>query len=404
MRATAVDALMSRMHRDLLMGHFVVPGEVIAQDGSSTMVGEGTQLRGDNIIAERRGQAELSGDVWCVRPAAEGPSDIKVGNIVYANVSRLNENFAMVNIIAVDGSLNSSLLPEQIDAEIGVADLVDRFMHEPRDAFRIRDIIRAEVTRAGPVIRLSMKRGGDLGVLHAQCPTCGIALEAGEWGRENNVRCPRCNHRGYRVLSDGFGYGTSMPKDVSKLSGLNGSGRWSQEIEAKRKANRVARGVLLRSDSQRDMYDPASRLFIGGLAPETEARDIVDLFSQCGQVVDAFVIRDRDTRVSKGYGFVTMGDAGMASQAARRLNRREVNGRNIAVRPAGEDRKKKGGRHGKDRRKGDQRGGRDEPRGGRDRKGQAKKEHDHGHRSKRELEAMLEEGKITKQEFNDALG
>ena len=179
MRAAAVDALMSRMHRDLIMGRFVVPGDIIVQDGSSTMVGEGTQLRGSDIIAERLGQAELSGEVWYVRPATEGPSDIKVGDVVYASVSRLNENFAMVNIVGVDGSLNSSLLPEHIDAEIGVADLVDRFMHEPRDAFRIRDIIRAEVTRAGPVIRVSMKRGGDLGVLHAQCPSCGIALEAG---------------------------------------------------------------------------------------------------------------------------------------------------------------------------------------------------------------------------------
>jgi len=403
MCTTAVDALMSRRHRDQFMGHFVVPGDVIALDGSSAMVGEGTQLRGESIIAERLGQAELSGDVWCVRPSAEGPSDIKVGDIVYASVSRLNENFAMVNIIAVDGSLNSSLLPEQIDAEIGVADLVDRFMHEPRDAFRIRDIIRAEVTRAGPVIRLSMKRAGELGVLHAQCPTCGVGLEAGEWGREHNVRCPRCNHQGYRVLSEGFGYGTSMPEDVSNLSGLNGSGRWSEEIEAERKAGRVARGVLLRSDSQRDLYDPASRLFIGGLAPQTEARDLIDLFSRCGQVVDAFVIRDRDTRESKGFGFVTMGDAGMASQAVRRLNRHEVNGRNIAVRPAGEDRKKRGGRHGKDRKKGDHKGGRHDRKGGHDRNKQGKKEHEHGHRTKRELEAMLEEGKITKQEFNDAL-
>ena len=403
MCATTVDALMSIMYRDLIMGRFVVPGEVIVQDGSSTMVGEGTQLRGSDLIAERLGHAELSGEAWCVRPATEGPSDIKIGNIVYASVSRLNENFAMVNIIGVDGSLNSSLLPEHIDAEIGVADLVDRFMHEPRDAFRIRDIIRAEVTRAGPVIRLSMKRGGDLGVLHAQCPSCGIALEAGEWGREYNVRCTRCDYRGYRVLSDGFGHGLSMPKNVSELSGRNGSGRWSEEIEAERKANRVARGVLLRSDSQRDMYDPASRLFIGGLAPETEARDLSDLFSRCGQVVDAFVIRDRDTRVSKGYGFVTMGDAGMASQAARKLNRHELNGRNIAVRPAGDDRKKRGGRHGKDRRKGNDRGGKGRQRGSHNRKGQAKKEHAHSHRSKRELEAMLEEGKITKQEFNDAL-
>ena len=67
MCATTVDALMSIMHRDLIMGRFVVPGEVIVQGGSSTMVGEGTQLRGSDLIAERLGQAELSGETWCVR-------------------------------------------------------------------------------------------------------------------------------------------------------------------------------------------------------------------------------------------------------------------------------------------------------------------------------------------------
>ena len=100
---------------------------------------------------------------------------------------------------------------------------------------------------------------------------------------------------------------------------------------------------------------------------------------------------------------MTMGDASMASQASRKLNRHKLHGRNIAVRPAGEDRKKKGGRQGNDRRKGNHQGRKGEQRGGHDRKEQRGKGPDHGHRSKRELEAMLEEGKITKQEFNDAL-
>ena len=79
-----------------------------------------------------------------------------------------------------------------------------------------------------------------------------------------------------------------------------------------------------------------------------------------------------------------------------------MNGRKIAVRPAGEDRKKRDGHHGKDRRKREQRGRGGDRKGDRGRKKQAGKS-DHGHRSKRELEAMLEEGKITKQEFSDAL-
>ena len=50
------------------------------------------------------------------------------------------------------------------------------------------------------------------------------------------------------------------------------------------------------------------RLYVGGLPYQTTEQDLIDLFSQGGEVASAVVITDRDTGRSKGFGFVEMED------------------------------------------------------------------------------------------------
>ena len=47
------------------------------------------------------------------------------------------------------------------------------------------------------------------------------------------------------------------------------------------------------------------KLFIGGLTIETTESDIMNHFSKFGFVFDVLIIRNRDTTVSKGYGFIS---------------------------------------------------------------------------------------------------
>lgn len=47
------------------------------------------------------------------------------------------------------------------------------------------------------------------------------------------------------------------------------------------------------------------KLFIGGLTIETTEPDIMNHFSKFGFVFDVLIIRNRDTAVSKGYGFIS---------------------------------------------------------------------------------------------------
>ncbi len=78
------------------------------------------------------------------------------------------------------------------------------------------------------------------------------------------------------------------------------------------------------------------RLYVGGLPYQTNEQDLVDLFAQVGQVLEASVITDRDTGRSKGFGFVEMGDDQGAKAAIERFNGTQLGDRTITVNEARE--------------------------------------------------------------------
>ncbi len=78
------------------------------------------------------------------------------------------------------------------------------------------------------------------------------------------------------------------------------------------------------------------RLYVGGLPYQTNEQDLLDLFGQVGNVVEATVITDRDTGRSKGFGFVEMGDDQSGHAAVDRLNGTLLGNRTITVNEARE--------------------------------------------------------------------
>lgn len=78
------------------------------------------------------------------------------------------------------------------------------------------------------------------------------------------------------------------------------------------------------------------RLYVGGLPYQTNEQDLLDLFGQAGQVLEASVIADRDTGRSKGFGFVEMGDDQGARTAIERFNGTQLGDRTITVNEARE--------------------------------------------------------------------
>ena len=88
------------------------------------------------------------------------------------------------------------------------------------------------------------------------------------------------------------------------------------------------------------------RLYVGGLPYQTTEQDLIDLFSQGGEVASAVVITDRDTGRSKGFGFVEMNDEQEARSAIERFNGATLGSRTITVNEARERQSGGGGRGG----------------------------------------------------------
>jgi len=78
----------------------------------------------------------------------------------------------------------------------------------------------------------------------------------------------------------------------------------------------------------------STKLFVGSLPWSVSDEELKETFEKHGTVVSAKVITDRDTRRSRGFGFVEMENSSDASNAISALNDSELNGRNIVVNEA----------------------------------------------------------------------
>ena len=76
------------------------------------------------------------------------------------------------------------------------------------------------------------------------------------------------------------------------------------------------------------------KLYVGNLSFETTENDLQDMFEQHGKVMDVALMMDRTTGRSRGFGFVTMGDAASGTAAVNELNGKEVQGRTLTVNEA----------------------------------------------------------------------
>jgi cold-inducible RNA-binding protein len=76
------------------------------------------------------------------------------------------------------------------------------------------------------------------------------------------------------------------------------------------------------------------KLYVGNLAFETTENDLQDLFQQHGTVSQVNLMMDRMTGKSRGFAFVTMGDATQGNAALSALNGEDLNGRALTVNEA----------------------------------------------------------------------
>lgn len=78
-----------------------------------------------------------------------------------------------------------------------------------------------------------------------------------------------------------------------------------------------------------------NKIYVGNLPYNTTDEDLKSFFGACGEIVDAIIIKDRDTGLSKGFGFVGFASP-EGSEAALGMNGQEMSGRSLRISKANE--------------------------------------------------------------------
>jgi RNA recognition motif-containing protein len=73
------------------------------------------------------------------------------------------------------------------------------------------------------------------------------------------------------------------------------------------------------------------KVYVGNISPDANQESLEALFSVFGKVEKAYIITDRETGKSKGFGFVVMSNDAEAQAAIAALNGKECGGYTVKV-------------------------------------------------------------------------
>ncbi|MDX9971048.1 MAG: RNA-binding protein [Candidatus Gracilibacteria bacterium] len=76
------------------------------------------------------------------------------------------------------------------------------------------------------------------------------------------------------------------------------------------------------------------KLYVGNISWNSTSESLKEYFEQFGAVEDAFIMKDKVTRRSKGFGFVTFTNEEDAQKAIEATNGKEFDGRALTVNEA----------------------------------------------------------------------
>ena len=94
------------------------------------------------------------------------------------------------------------------------------------------------------------------------------------------------------------------------------------------------RPKTVRESRPRARSEFVKKIYVGNLPWATTDDDLRELFATYGAVASSAVVNDRETGLSRGFGFVEMDDNEDAEKAIESLNGKEVSGRELRVNEA----------------------------------------------------------------------
>lgn len=76
------------------------------------------------------------------------------------------------------------------------------------------------------------------------------------------------------------------------------------------------------------------KIYVGNMGPKADQASLQTLFSVFGKVEKAYIVIDRQTGLSKGFGFVEMSSDSEAQAAIKALDGKECGGYTVKVNEA----------------------------------------------------------------------
>jgi hypothetical protein len=120
--------------------------------------------------------------------------------------------------------------------------------------------------------------------------------------------------------------------DPAKAARANASSSRSHGVDGKPKKNlRMAGGQVWEDATLADWPDNDFRLFVGDLGNEVNDEILCHAFSRFASFQRARVVRDKYTHKTKGYGFVSFGDAFDCAKALREMNGKYIGNRPVKI-------------------------------------------------------------------------
>ena len=147
---------------------------------------------------------------------------------------------------------------------------------------------------------------------------------AGKLDREDEQRRKREDKERRRTAKRGM-----MPREVPVVSA-------PQHSEAAPSVEDIMRALQRGGVPERSAAALPSRLFVGGLSEEVGEAELRHAFGEYGEVADCVIMRDRDTRASRGFGFETKAHRREAPRAIAALHGRDMMGHSLVVNVATE--------------------------------------------------------------------
>ena len=85
------------------------------------------------------------------------------------------------------------------------------------------------------------------------------------------------------------------------------------------------------SSPRQERGSDGANLYVSNLSYNTEEQDLESKFQQFGTIRSIKIIKDSNTRKSRGFGFVTFEEPKDAEKAIEKLNSTDIDGREIRV-------------------------------------------------------------------------